>query len=69
MELNRFGPPLRWMLYEAMDWGLRVEPFQVGQWAPAEHNPSMTRVWKPLEYLPLTRLTYDADEEDQAKRW
>ena len=65
LELNGFGPPLRWMLYEAMDSGLHVKPFKIGEWKSAEHNPSMTWVWKVLECLPLTRLTYETDTKEK----
>ena len=69
LKLNRFGPPLRWMLYEAMDSGLLVKPFKIGAWKAAEHHPSMTWVWKVLECLPLTRLSYDADPDERTIRW
>ncbi|KIP01126.1 hypothetical protein PHLGIDRAFT_58387, partial [Phlebiopsis gigantea 11061_1 CR5-6] len=57
INLELFGPPLRWMLYEALEHGLRVEPYQ-GGWSSPEHHPSMTKVWKVFEAYPWKRLSY-----------
>ena len=69
LKLERFGPPLRWMLYEAMEFGLRVKPLQVGKWAGPAHNPSMNRFWKIMEYIPVHRLSYGKGEGDETKAW
>lgn len=58
LDVDRFGPPLRWMLYEAINAGLHSKPFQTAKWADAEHTPSMTGIWKVFEYIPIKRLSY-----------
>lgn len=72
LKSDGFGPPLRWILYEAMDFGLRVKPFKGAKWKPSEHHPSLVGVWKLLEYYPFRRLSYNtADEKDNEDccRW
>ena len=69
LDLERFGPPLRWMLYEAMEFGLHVKPFQAGEWARPVHNPSMNWFWRIMEYLPIPRLLYGRDVGDQTETW
>lgn len=69
LELERFGPALRWMLYEAMEFGLQVKPFQVGRWEAAVHNPSMGGFWRVLEYIPIPRLSYNGDRGDETETW
>ena len=68
IDLVKFGPALRWMLYEAMEHGLRIERFQ-GGWGPPGHTPSMTPVWWLLEILPLRRLSYAGTRRDSTRRW
>lgn len=70
LKLVRFGPALRWMLYEAMDSGLLVEPFKVGKWEAAMHTPSMNWFWKLFEAIPFRRLSYSTDvSEHTERRW
>ena len=57
------------MLYEAMDQGLHVKPFKGAQWRPAEHHPSMTWVWRILEWLPIKRLAYDNEDGERCTWW
>ena len=57
------------MLYEAMDQGLRVKPFKGAEWRPAEHHPSMTWVWRILEWLPIKRLAYDNEDGERCTWW
>ena len=56
--MNKFGPALRWMTYEAIVFGLEVEPFE-GEWERLEipHN-SMNLFWRVLEWMPIKRLSY-----------
>ncbi|KAA1470021.1 hypothetical protein DENSPDRAFT_774557 [Dentipellis sp. KUC8613] len=54
------GPPLRWMSYEATKVGLQMLPFR-GEWSldnMVDVHESLTWVWRPLELLPFTRLSY-----------
>ncbi|EIN08082.1 WD40 repeat-like protein [Punctularia strigosozonata HHB-11173 SS5] len=69
LEADQFGPASRWMSYEAQRWGLRLRPFE-GKWRPFKPNPSMSLVWRIIEYLPVTRLSYrpDRSSNDQ-RRW
>ena len=69
LDLSRFGPALRWMLYEALDFGLVVKPFQVYTWEKPTHRPSMTPIWRMLEVLPIRHLSYHRDKPDQARTW
>ena len=68
LELDHFGPSLRWMLYEAIEHGLRVDPYQ-GGWSEPNPIDSMTWFWWILEVLPLKRLSYDAVERDATVWW
>ena len=65
MGLDRFVPPLRWMLYEGLAHGLLVKPLQITKWEGPEHHPSMNRFWRLLEYLPITRLSYDTSRTSE----
>lgn len=56
-DLKNFGPALRWMTYEAMALGLRIEPYE-GSWTDLELTKSLTAVWRILEIFPLPSLTY-----------
>jgi hypothetical protein len=55
---SQFGPALRWMLYEALDHGLRMKLGR-REWKRFRPHHSMTPFYKALEFLPLTRLSYD----------
>ncbi|KAI0028133.1 hypothetical protein K488DRAFT_28219, partial [Vararia minispora EC-137] len=59
MENTRFTPSLRWMIYEALAWGLRVKEPESGG-APFAPSPSMVGFWRVLEFIPiiLPRLSY-----------
>src|SRR5262249_43979292 len=61
LELDRFGPALRWMSYEAIHYGLKIEdrPFK---WLTTKPTPSMNWWWKLFEYLPFTRLSYENED-------
>jgi hypothetical protein len=61
IELDKFGPALRWMTYEAISNGLRMKTFDK-QWGEYKSSESLTLGWKILEILPLSRLTYKAEE-------
>lgn len=66
LGLDKFGPALRWMMYQGLALGLRVESFQ-GSWVGPTHVDSMQGwFWKVLEVLPLPRLSYIGDGE---KTW
>ena len=54
------------MLYEALQYGVRVELSLKG-WSAPEHKPSMTRFWRILELYPFRRLTYK--DADSTERW
>lgn len=56
-DLNRFGPALRWMTYEAGSYGLRLKAYK-GEWKDLSPTDSMTFWWMVLEMLPLKRLSY-----------
>ncbi|EJD54177.1 WD40 repeat-like protein [Auricularia subglabra TFB-10046 SS5] len=60
-DLKKFGPALRWMSFEAVLSGLRIEPGP-REWEPIQVSDSMTSFWKIFEYLPIRRLTYEGKE-------
>jgi hypothetical protein len=67
LDLNRFGPSLRWMSYEAIRAGLRMKPFQ-GSWQTFQPSSSMNGYWRLLEHFPLPiirRLSYQAEESKE----
>ncbi|KIJ47266.1 hypothetical protein M422DRAFT_164201 [Sphaerobolus stellatus SS14] len=66
VELDYFGPALRWMSYEAIEFGLRLERSPV-KWSTIIPNPSMTWYYKLLEYIPVKRLSYK--NQDDADYW
>lgn len=66
LELDKFGPPLRWMVYEARSYGLLVESVG-GAWVEPKHNDSMNSGWKLLEVLPIKRLMYG--HKQATKQW
>ncbi|KAJ8508158.1 hypothetical protein ONZ45_g9551 [Pleurotus djamor] len=56
-KLRNFGPALRWMTYEAMALGLRIEPFD-GSWTALPLTKSLTTIWRIFEVVPFPSLTY-----------
>jgi hypothetical protein len=65
-ELDKFGPALRWMTYEAISNGLKMARFNK-KWEEPKPSESLTGVWKALEYLPFGRLSY-ADQESTTRQ-
>jgi hypothetical protein len=61
IDLDKFGPALRWMTYEAVNGGLRMMPFDK-EWVEYKSSESLTLGWRILEILPLGRLTYKTEE-------
>ncbi|THV02718.1 WD40 repeat-like protein [Dendrothele bispora CBS 962.96] len=57
LKSDHFGPALRWMSYEAISCGLKMESYR-GEWKPIKFNESLTGFWKVLECLPFRRLSY-----------
>ncbi|EIN07505.1 WD40 repeat-like protein [Punctularia strigosozonata HHB-11173 SS5] len=71
LNVDQFGPALRWMRHEATSCGLRVKPFR-GTWRPFQPNLTMSLVWKFVELLPLRRLTYKTTPQsnsEDSQRW
>jgi hypothetical protein len=66
LDVNKFGPALRWMSYEAMEKGLHMKPYK-GEWQEIIPNSSMTWFWRCLEVLPIKRLSYEG--ADCKTRW
>jgi hypothetical protein len=66
-DMQSFGPALRWMSYEAMRWGLRMELYH-GKWEKFDNQSSMTLFWRIIECMPLTRLSYKHDAEPEHTR-
>ena len=61
MDLNKFGPSLRWMTYEAMNSGLQMKPF-TEKWEEPKLNESLTGFWTFFEFIPFRRLSYKTEE-------
>ncbi|TFY54789.1 hypothetical protein EVG20_g9565 [Dentipellis fragilis] len=72
LYLDHSGPPLRWMSYEATKVGLHMLPFR-GEWSldnMVDVHESLTWVWRPLELLPFTRLSYKRETSlTRAPHW
>jgi hypothetical protein len=65
LNLNQFGPSLRWMSYEAIRCGLKMIPYR-GEWRRLKPSSSMTGLWKIVELMPIKRLTYrDAESVER----
>lgn len=62
-NLDRFGPSLRWMSFEARVAGVRFmrDPQRYADSA-SDHTHSLTPVWRILEILPFKHLTYQSVE-------
>ncbi|KAJ7637983.1 hypothetical protein DFH06DRAFT_1002113 [Mycena polygramma] len=56
-DRSLFQPALRWMLYEAIQWGLRTRPYEK-KWVKTDRMDSMNWFWWILEYIPIPHLTY-----------
>ncbi|EIN05042.1 hypothetical protein PUNSTDRAFT_138223 [Punctularia strigosozonata HHB-11173 SS5] len=56
LESDRLGPALRWMMYEASLWGLRMKA-DGGNWYPSRPTKSMNWFWWFLACLPIKRLS------------
>lgn len=67
LTLDTFGPPLRWMLYEVLSYGLHVSTFQ-GKWGQPHYKESMNWFWWILEAYPFLRLAYDGTPH-ATQRW
>ncbi|THU82442.1 hypothetical protein K435DRAFT_734741 [Dendrothele bispora CBS 962.96] len=65
-DLNKFGPALRWMTYEAISCGLKMKAYR-GEWEPLEPKESLTPFWWFLEILPVTRLLYKDGERESTR--
>ncbi|KAJ7634991.1 hypothetical protein FB45DRAFT_977865 [Roridomyces roridus] len=69
LALNLSSVPLLWMENEAISAGLRLRPRVAGGAWNMEHlqddylHESLTWVWKPLEYLPLTHLSFETADK------
>jgi hypothetical protein len=57
LENDRFGPALRWMCYEAIQWGIRLEQDK-GKWYESTPKSSMNWFWRLIECMPIKRLSY-----------
>ncbi|EIN03656.1 hypothetical protein PUNSTDRAFT_139370 [Punctularia strigosozonata HHB-11173 SS5] len=68
LDLDQFGPALRWMSYEASRAGLRTENFQ-GNWKQVKPTDSMNWFWRMLEWFPLKHLSYDPNRDREHTRW
>ncbi|EIN07509.1 hypothetical protein PUNSTDRAFT_71590 [Punctularia strigosozonata HHB-11173 SS5] len=64
LDLDKFGPALRWMSYEALKEGLRMIDFR-GNWQQLKPTNSMRWYWRILECLPFRRLSYDSKKEKE----
>ena len=66
IEMNQFGPALRWMHYEGLVFGLLASSF-TGTWPPTEIHNSMSLFYWILEWLPLKRALYGPEVEEVAE--
>ncbi|KZV99921.1 hypothetical protein EXIGLDRAFT_668028 [Exidia glandulosa HHB12029] len=56
-----FGPSLRWMSFEATQFGLLLKDAP-RKWEASKISDSLTRTWKLFEYIPLSHLSYKGQE-------
>ncbi|KAJ7499808.1 hypothetical protein FB451DRAFT_1016175 [Mycena latifolia] len=69
LKLNLSSVPLLWMENEATLAGLRLDPRPTGgAWNMADLkkddvHESLTSAWQPLEYLPLSRLSFKTPQD------
>ncbi|KDQ24016.1 hypothetical protein PLEOSDRAFT_1048719 [Pleurotus ostreatus PC15] len=60
INMNAFGPSLRWMAHEAKEHGLKVREYR-GNWSPKTSNNSLTGIWYLFELWPFRHLSYKDD--------
>lgn len=65
--LNNFGPALRWMAYEALSHGLKMDYRAKSPKILSKPKPSMTWGWRMLEIPPIQRLVYE-DQDSTTRR-
>jgi len=66
--LDRRPPPLRWMVYQAVAAGLRLDTLRTeNEERHPEMHESLSGIWWTLEVLPIKRLSYKT--KDGTKRW
>ncbi|KAJ8481649.1 hypothetical protein ONZ45_g15247 [Pleurotus djamor] len=65
-NLSNFTPSLRWMMFEAEVWGLRLIQAE-GQWMVIHPKESLKGVWTLLECLPIPSLSYT--DKDSVTWW
>lgn len=56
------------MVYEAMEYGLFVQPFQ-RQWGSVTCHPSMVGLWGVLEAMPFKSLSCDSENYNATTHW
>ncbi|PPQ84948.1 hypothetical protein CVT25_004461 [Psilocybe cyanescens] len=66
LELDHFGPSLRWMSYEAIKKGLKMEPHR-HPFKSLIPMSSMNMFYRVVEYFPISRLSYKG--RDDIIRW
>ncbi|KAG9093688.1 hypothetical protein FS749_013958 [Ceratobasidium sp. UAMH 11750] len=69
IQLNRGTESLVWMMNEAEDVGLKLDPKNLGDGVKRTHViPSLSGGWWILEVLPLTRLAYGTQGQHTVNR-
>ncbi|KZV99906.1 WD40 repeat-like protein [Exidia glandulosa HHB12029] len=72
LDLNKFGPSLRWMTFEATRYGLLLDEVP-RLWEEKKEEEvkkvadSLAWYWRPLEWLPMKRVLYDGS--GKTTRW
>ncbi|PPQ90221.1 hypothetical protein CVT25_001664 [Psilocybe cyanescens] len=66
LETDQFGPSLRWMSYEAIKEGLKMECHQK-PWKPLIPKPSMNWFYGLIKYILILKLSYKG--LDDVIRW
>ena len=69
LDLTR--PPLKWMAFEAISLGLRLDPFKrdLGAKEQIEVTKSLTLGWWLLEILPLGHPLYTSGDKTETSYW
>ncbi|OCH94605.1 WD40 repeat-like protein [Obba rivulosa] len=57
-NMDRRAPSLRWMIYEAVAAGLKLNDWTTNTKPPTDVHESLTGLWWLLELLPMKHLTY-----------